>query len=238
MSMIDQLRGVTTATIALQLLKRGLRAVAMRGPMPLVAGPGIRLVGPAFTLRYVPMREDLSTPEKLGRADNAGRRAMEETPPGAVLVIDARGETGCGVMGDILALRLKMRGVAGIVTDGAVRDAEGLAAIGLPCWCAGAAAPASIGGHYAADMGAVIGCGGVAVVPGDIVVADGDGAVVIPQALAGEVARDGAEQERLERFIHRRIAGGRPLPGNYPPNEETLAAYRAWLAAGEPDNLA
>jgi len=180
MSMIDQLRRVTTATIAPQLLKRGLRAVAMHGPMPLIAGPGIRLVEPAFTLRYVPMREDLSTPEKLGRADNAGRRAMEETPPGAVLVIDARGVTSSSVMGDILALRLKVRGVAGVVTDGAVRDAEGLAAINLSCWCAGAAAPASIGGHYAADTGAVIACGGVAVVPGDIIVADGDGAVVIP----------------------------------------------------------
>ena len=159
-------------------------------------------------------------------------------PSGHVLVIDARGQSGSGGLGDILVARLLQRGVAGVVSDGAMRDAPELREIDLPVFCKGFAAPPSFARMMAADSGRPIGCGGVAVFPGDVIAADADGVAVIPRHLAAEVARDGAEQERLERFIHRRIASGRPLHGTYPPNEETLAAYRAWLAAGEPDSLA
>ncbi len=232
---IETLRGVTTATLTLQLIKRGYRNVAMRGVEPLHE-MSERLVGRAYTLRFVPMREDLSTVESLADRTNPARRAIEEAPEGSVLVIDARGEPDYGVIGDILALRLLARGVAGLVTDGAVRDAEALAATEFPVWCGGLAAPASIHGHASGDVDVVIGCGGVAVVPGDVIVADTDGAVVIPAALVDEVARDGAEQERLERFVQLKIRRGAPVFGTYPPDDATRAEYQEWIAAGEPED--
>lgn len=226
---IEILRGVSTATISLQLLKRGIRACAMVGPKPLT-WDGARLVGPAYTLRYVPMREDLSTIESLGAPDNAQKRAIEECPPGHVLVVDGRGRGDTGVLGDILVGRLKARGVAGAVTDSAIRDEAGVAPIGLPVFCAGSAPPANIGGLAWGDLQVRIGCGGVAVEPGDIIVGDRDGVVVLPKALAAEVARDGAEQEAFETWVQARIAEGRAIPGLYPPSPETRAEYERWRA--------
>lgn len=224
---VDILRGVSTATISMQLLKRGIRACAMVGPKPLSPNGG-RLVGPAYTLRYVPMREDLSTVESLGAADNAQKRAIEECPPGHVLVVDGRGRADTGVLGDILIGRLKARGVAGAVTDSAIRDEAGVVPVGLPIFCAGSAPPANIGGLAWGDLQVRIGCGGVAVEPGDIVVGDLDGVVVIPKALAADVARDGAEQEAFEAWVQARVAEGRAIPGLYPPSPETRAEYEAW----------
>ena len=229
-AMLEQ---VSTATLSMQLLKRGIRNVFMRGVKPLRPG-GRRLVGPAYTLRFIPMREDLCRPEVLARPDFAPRRAIEEAPPGSILVVDGNGRSDTGTLGDILAARLSYRGVAGFVSDGAVRDAAAVAAVGLPVWCAGAAAPANIHGLSGADLQVPIGCGGVAVIPGDLLVCDDDGVVVVPQALAAEVAEGAREQERLESFIQRKVAKGSPIRGVYPPNEETLAAYQAWIAAGEP----
>ncbi len=221
------LAACSTATITMQLLKRGLRATAMRAVAPLAEGQE-RVVGEAYTMRFIPMREDLSDPAVLGAGDNAQRLAIEECPAGAVLVMDGLGLADVGTLGDILAERLRVRGVAACVTDSAVRDAEAVIATGFPVWCNGRAAPPSITGLAMGDCQRPIGCGGVAVVPGDVLVCDGDGAVVIPKALAAEVAEGAVEQERLETFIQERIRAGRPIVGTYPPDAETLAAYEVW----------
>ncbi len=225
---------ISVATVTMQLLKRGIRNISMAGVRPL-NDPPRRLVGPAYTLRYVPLREDLSTPEVLGKADYPPRLAIEQAPEGSVLVIDGRGRGDLAVIGDLLAERLKIRGVAGVVSDGGVRDCEEALAVGLPLYAAGPAAPASVTGHAAADIETPVACGGVAVFPGDIICGDGDGVAVIPKALAADVAKDGLEQERYERFAKQKIKEGRPVPGIYPPNEEAKAEYEAWLKSGEPE---
>jgi regulator of RNase E activity RraA len=221
-----RLKRASTATIATQLLKRGLRNTVMRGPAPLAAPPE-PMVGEAFTLRYIPAREDLDTIESLADREHPQRKAIETVPAGQVLVVDCRGERGAAAIGAILAARLVARGVAGLVADGGVRDAAEAAATGLPVFCLGPAAPANVTRHHAADFGRPIACGGVAVYPGDIVVGDGDGVVVIPAHLADEIAEPAAEQERLEAFLFAEIKGGAPLFGTYPPAEAVLARYRA-----------
>ena len=226
---------IGTATVSMQLLKRGIRNVSMRGVRALDGDAG-RIVGEAFTLRFVPLREDLHQPEKLHDPNHPPRAAIETAPAGSVLVVDARGQGETGVLGDILGLRLRERGVAGVAADGAVRDSAAVIDLGFPVFCAGAAPPASFAGLSAADLQTPIGCGGVAVMPGDVIVGDDDGVVVVPRALAGEVARDGAEQNRLERFIVGRVAQGRSVIGLYPPDEGARAEYQAWVDAGEPDD--
>jgi regulator of RNase E activity RraA len=221
---VATLRGVSTATVTMQLLKRGYRHVAMRGVLPLKPGQG-RVAGRAYTLRYVPFREDLSTPAVLADPRNSARIAIEECPAGAIYVVDARGKPDTGIIGDILAERMKHRGVAGFVTDGGIRDVAGVLAVGLPCWCAGPASPASITEHTSSDLQVAIGCGDVAVIPGDFIVADDDGAVVIPAALAAEVARDGAEQERMEQWILDQVKAGRSTQDFYPPGDATRAEW-------------
>jgi len=221
------LSALSTATVTMQLLKRGLRSCYMTGVRPLDPA-NCHFVAPAYTLRFVPMREDLSRPEVLGDPDYPPRKAIEDIPPGHALVIDCRGEQGAGSIGDILALRLQRRGISAAVADGPVRDAAAVRETGLAVFCSGAAAPASLNVHFGADLQRPIACGGVTVFPGDVLVGDGDGVVVIPHALAGEIARDGAEQEQLEVFLKNRIADGHPTIGTYPPNEKTLAAYEAW----------
>ena len=223
------LRDISTATLAMQLLKRGIRNIFIQNARPLSPDTP-RIAGAAYTLRFIPMREDLSRPEVLGDPEYPPRKVIETTPKGAILVIDARGEAGAGTIGDILAARLKVRGVAGVVTDGPVRDGDEVRATGLPVFCSGTAAPASINVHFGADYECPIGCGGVAVFPGDVMVGDNDGVIVIPRALADEIARDGQEQERLESFLKERVEAGHPTFGTYPPNAETLAAYQAWQA--------
>ncbi len=230
---VARLETVTTATISMQLLKRGIRRVWMQGPRPLTAGTP-RVAGEAFTLRFVPMREDIATLESY-QAPGSLREAIEAMPPGRLVVIDARGEQGCGTLGDILVARLKVCGARGVVSDGAMRDVADIEAVGLPVYCSGPTAPPSITGLYFAGWELPIGCGGVAVLPGDVVVADTDGAVVVPRALAEEVGRDAVEQERFERYAQMRVRRGAPVLGLYPPNEQTLADYEAWRAAGEPD---
>jgi regulator of RNase E activity RraA len=229
-----RLAAISTATATLILLKRGLRACFIAGARPIRAA-GCRFAAEAFTLRFIPMREDLSHPDVLGDPDYAPRKLIEEIPAGSALVIDARGVTDAGTVGDILVARLQQRGCAALVTDGAVRDIAALRAASMPVYCAGAAAPASLGRHYGSDYQNPIGCGGVAIVPGDIVLGDEDGAVVVPRALADAVAQEAFEQERLERFLQGLIAAGRPTVGTYPPDAATRREYETWLAAGEPD---
>ena len=221
------LSGVTTATLTTVLLKKGLRYVWMRGARPLQTPP-VRVVGRAFTLRFVPAREDLATPASWASPIST-RAAIEAMPAGCIAVVDALGVTDAGIFGDILCGRMQKREVAALVSDGVVRDVQGVMATGLPVWCQGTAAPASVAGLTFVGWQEPVGCGGVAVFPNDVVVADADGAIVIPAALLAEVIAEAVEQERMEAWILAEVAAGVPLPGLYPPNEETKARYAAWV---------
>ena len=228
---VETLCTVTTATLTTVLLKKGLRNVWLRGARPLRPEQP-RLVGRAFTLRFVPAREDLATPESWGSPIST-RAAIEAMPAGAIAVVDAMGVTDAGIFGDILCARMARRGVAALVTDGAVRDLAGVLATGLPVWCRGAAAPPSVAGLTFVAWQQPIGCGGVAVFPNDVIVADADGAVLIPAALLDDVIAQSVEQERLEGWIMREVEQGAALPGLYPPNAENRARYEAEKAKGK-----
>ena len=223
---VKTLSKVTTATITTVLLKKGLRNIWMRGTMPLKAGQP-RLVGRAFTLRFVPAREDLATPASWSNPIST-RSAIEAMPAGCIAVADAMGVTDAGIFGDILCMRMQKRGVAGLITDGVVRDAAGVLSTKLPVWCRGVAAPASVAALTFVGWQETIGCGGVCVVPNDVVVVDDDGAVLIPQALVGAVIAEAVEQERLESWIMAEVDRGAALPGLYPANAENKARYEAW----------
>ena len=222
------LQSVSTATLTTVLLKKGLRNVWLRGTRPLRAGQP-RLVGRAFTLRFVPAREDLATPASWS-APISTRTAVEAMPAGCICVVDAMGVTDAGIFGDILCARMRKRGVAGLVTDGVVRDVQGVLATGLPVWCQGVAAPAAVGGLTFINWQEPVGCGGVAVFPNDLVVVDDDGAVVIPAALVDEVVPMAVEQERLEGWIMGEVMAGAALSGLYPPDEHNKARYEAFAA--------
>ena len=227
--LLDALANVTTATLTTVLLKKGLRNVWLRGTKPLRPGQK-RVVGPAFTLRFVPAREDLATPASWSSPIST-RAAIEAMPAGCVAVVDAMGVTDAGIFGDILCARMKARDVAALVTDGVVRDVAGVLGTDLPVWCSGAAAPPSVAGLTFVNWQQPIGCGGVAVFPDDVIVVDEDGAVVIPNALLVDVVAASVEQERLEAWIMTEVEAGASLPGLYPPNAENLARYEAHRAA-------
>jgi regulator of RNase E activity RraA len=224
---LDAMRRTSTATLTTALFKRGLRNVFLQGVHPLGRYPA-NLVGPAFTLRNIPAREDLDRLEGFANPEHPQRKAIEVTPPGHVLVIDCRGERRAASGGEILMTRLMKRGVAGVVSDGGLRDSLPIAALAMPVFCAGPAAPLNLVVHHALELNVPIGCGGVAVYPGDLIVGDADGVVVVPAHLAEEIAAEAEEQERLEAFVLRRIQDGAKLPGTYPPDAATRAAYEAW----------
>ena len=226
-SVVDALSGVTTATLTTVLLKKGLRNVWIRGTRPL-RPDSPRLVGRAFTLRFVPAREDLATPASWGSPIST-RAAIEAMPAGCIAVVGALGVTDAGIFGDILCARMQKRGVGGLVTDGVVRDVQGVLASRLNVWCQGTAAPASVAGLTFVGWQEPIGCGGVAVFPNDVIVVDTDGAVVIPAAMLDAVIDAAVEQERLEGWIMSQVEAGAELPGLYPPNEKNLAKYEAWV---------
>ena len=227
---IATLSQVTTATLTTLLLKKGLRNVWLRGTRPLRPGQP-RVVGRAFTLRFVPAREDLATPESWSSPIST-RAAIEDMPAGCVAVVDAMGVQDAGIFGDILCARMARRGVAALVTDGVVRDVAGVLGTGLPVWCSGVASPPSVAGLTFVAWQQPIGCGGVAVFPGDVVVIDDDGAVLIPAALLGAMLAEAPEQERLEGWIMGQVEQGAALPGLYPPNAENKARYQVDSAAG------
>jgi regulator of RNase E activity RraA len=222
----DVLRKVTTATITTMLLKKGIRRCWMNGPKPLVSGRE-RIIGPAFTLRFVPAREDLATPESWGKPIST-RAAIEAMPEGVVAVADAMGITTAGIFGDILCARMKRRNVAALVTDGALRDRTGVLTSQLPVWCDGMAAPASVNGLTFVGWNEPIGCGGCAIFPEDIIVVDDDGAVVIPKDLLEFVAHEGAEHELYESWVFSEVEKGVQLPGLYPPNDDAKQRYADW----------
>jgi regulator of RNase E activity RraA len=223
---------VSTATITTVLFKKGLRNVWIRSARPVDHGYP-RLVGRAFTLRFVPAREDLATPESLA-SPGSTRGAVEAMPEGCVAVVDAMGISHAGILGDIICERMRRRGVVALVTDGVVRDLEGVRATGLPVWCNGVAAPPSVAGLTFVGWNMPIGCGGVAVFPNDVIVVDGDGAVVIPAAMLGEVVQLAADQEMLDSWVMREVKAGRTLPGLYPPDPPTRAEYEAWRERNAP----
>ena len=225
---IDALKPVSAATITTVLIKHGLRRVWIRGTRPIRSGQP-RIVGRAFTLRFIPAREDLATPSSWS-SPRSTRAAIEEAAPGSVMVAGAMGVTDAGIFGDILCERMKQRGMAGLVTDGVVRDMAGVLRTGLPVWCQGAAAPPSVSSLTFVNWQEPIGCGGVAVYPDDIVVVDDDGAVLIPAALVGDVVRAAPEQERMETWILDEVSNGAKLPGLYPPNEDNLKRYKDWAS--------
>jgi len=223
---IEALRPVTTATLTTVLLKKGLRNVWIRGAFEL--GPsGERVIAQAFTLRFVPAREDLATPESWASPIST-RAAIESMPAGCIAVVDAAGGVmDAGIFGDILCARMAKRGVAALVTDGVLRDIEGVRRTGLRVFAQGVAAPPSVAGLTFVGWEQPIGCGGVAIFPGDLIVADQDGAVVVPQALVPAVVPLAVEQERFEGWVMGEVGRGMPLPGLYPPDAETKARYEA-----------
>jgi regulator of RNase E activity RraA len=224
---LARLRRVSTATLTTQLFKRGLRNVFVQG-VRRVSRSGQNMVGPAFTLRNIPSREDLDHVGVFENPQHPQRRSIEIVPPGHVLIVDCRGDTRAASAGGILLKRLEVRGAAGFVSDGCVRDTPEVGETAFPVFCAGGSAPLNLARHHAADYQRPIACGGVPVYPGDIIVGDGEGVVVIPRHLADEVAADAAEQEALEEFVMAEIKSGKALPGVYPPNDATRARYAQW----------
>jgi 5-oxopent-3-ene-1,2,5-tricarboxylate decarboxylase / 2-hydroxyhepta-2,4-diene-1,7-dioate isomerase len=222
--LLDGLREVSTATLASLLRKRGLNGLTLDGLRS--TRPGTRLAGYARTVRYLPLREDLM--DRYAGL-NAQKQAIEEIRPGEVLVIEARGETTAGTIGDILALRAQVRGAAGIVTDGAIRDSAALARLEIPAYHA-AVHPAVLGRrHVPWETQVTVACAGVTIQPGDILAGDADGVVVLPPALAAEVLAQAREQERQEEFIAAQVARGESIDGLYPLTDRTRPAYQAWL---------
>ena len=225
---LAHLRKVSVATLCTQLFKRGFRNVYIQGIARLTDPSGGNMVGPAYTMRSIPAREDIDQISAFDNPDHPQRKGIESVPPGHVLVLDCRGETRVASGGQILTTRLMVRGAAGLVSDGPVRDSGQIAEMDFPVFCAGGSAPLNLIHHHAIDLDVPIGCGGVAVYPGDIIVGDEEGVAVIPRHLADAVAADAAEQETMEQFILERVQGGAILRGTYPPNAETRAAFAVW----------
>ena len=222
------LRKCSVATLSTQLFKRGLRQTVMQGVRPLAQGAEL-MVGEAFTVRFIPAREDLDQVSVFNDPNHPQRKAIETAPSGHVLVCDCRGDARAASGGSILLTRLKVRGVAGFVSDGGLRDSPEIAGLGFPVYFGGPAPMLNLARHHAVDMNLPIGCGGVAVYPGDVLVGDGEGVIVIPRHLVAEVARDAAEQERLEQFVIEEVRNGAPVIGTYPPKEAALAKYQEWV---------
>jgi regulator of RNase E activity RraA len=232
---LDKLRKVSTSTVATQLFKRGYRQPQMLGVRPLsdvVDG----FVAEAFTMRFIPAREDVNTPDPYRSGNTLQWEAIEEVPPGQVIVVDSRGDTRAASGGDMLMTRAMKRGAAGFVTDGGLRDGHVLSQLPFPTYAAAVTITTRAAWHHVADLQVPIGCAGVAVYPGDVLVADRDGIIVVPRALVAEIAEPSLEQERLEAYVSTKIQAGEPLWGNYPPGEQTIAEYKASVeaaAAGE-----
>jgi regulator of RNase E activity RraA len=220
----ELLSRASTATITTQLLARGLRNTFLHGLRPLDPA-NARLIGEAFTLRYIPAREDIDVLEVFKDYDHPQRKAIESVPPGHVLVMDCRNEGRAASAGNILATRLQTRGGAGLVTDGTLRDTPEIRALTMPSFARGASPMTNLALHHAVDMQVPIGCAGVPIYPGDVMVGDEEGVVCIPAHLADEIAEPAARQEDLEAFVLAEIQAGRPLRGTYPPDEETLRRY-------------
>ncbi|WP_217558655.1 dimethylmenaquinone methyltransferase [Streptomyces sp. GbtcB6] len=228
-----QLADAGTATIANVLLRHGLRNTVLLGLRP-VASAQPRLVGPAYTLRFIPAREDIDSLTGYADDDHLHRRAIEECPPEHVLVIDAGRNATAASAGDLMIARLMARGVAGVVTDGGFRDAPAIRRTGMPAYQQRSAPPATPIALHPVELNGPVGCAGVAVYPHDVIVGDGEGVVVVPAHLAAEVAAEAAEATAYEEFVEHEVARGRPLFGLFPATEASRSEYRTWLAAQRP----
>jgi regulator of RNase E activity RraA len=227
----EKLMGVSVATLCTALYKRGLRNQAIQDVRP-VAPKGRNMVGPAFTLRYIPAREDLNTLEVFRNRDHPQRVAVERCPAGAVLVMDSRKDPRAASAGGILVTRLMVRGVAGVVTDGGFRDSPEIATLDIPAYHNRPSSPTNLTLHQALDLDVPIGCGDVAVWPGDIVVGDDESVIVIPAGIADEVADEAVEMTAFEDFVTEEVKRGRPVIGLYPATQQqTLDDFAAWRKA-------
>lgn len=226
---LDHLRQCSVATLCTQLFKQGLRQQHLVGVKPI--NPEVDgFVGEAFTMRFIPAREDLDTLESLGQPGNLQWEAVESLDPGQVLMVDSRDDVRAASAGDMLVTRAMKRGAAAFVTDGAFRDGHVIASLPFPAYARAVTATTRLSYFHVADLQVPIGCGGVAVYPGDVVVGDRDGVVVVPRSLAPALADSALDQERLEEYLHTRVLAGEPLRGLYPPGEETVSQYRALVA--------
>ncbi len=224
----DKLKTVSTATVATALYRRGLRTQFIQDVRPL--GPNQpTLVGEAFTLRYMPAREDLNPITVFRDRSHPQRKAVEECPPGAVLVMDSRKDARAASAGSILVTRLMQRGVAGIVTDGGFRDSAEIAALGFPAYHHRPTAPTNLTLHQAIDINVAIGCGDAPVFPGDVILGDGDGVIVIPAHLTDEIATEAVEMTAFEDFVTEQVRKGKSILGLYPAtDDQTLVDFAAW----------
>lgn len=227
----EKLRRVSTATISTALFKRGLRNQMVQDVQPLSSGVET-MVGEAFTLRYIPAREDLNQIDVFRDRSHPQRKAVEECPEGSVFVIDSRKDARAASAGSILVTRLMKRGVAGIVTDGGFRDSAEIAQLDIPAFHRRPSAPTNLTCHQALDINVPIGCGDAPVFPGDVVAGDNDGVVIIPVDLADEIAEEAREMTAFEDFVTECVNNGQSILGLYPAtNEETLLAFDAWRQA-------
>ena len=227
----EKLKTVSTATLCTALYKRGLRNQFIQDVRPLNPDLG-NMVGEAFTLRYIPAREDLNPISVFQDRAHPQRKAVEECPPGAVMVIDSRKDARAASAGGILVSRLMKRGVAGVVTDGGFRDSPEIAQLDIPAYHNRPSAPTNLTHHQALDINVPIGCGDVPVWPGDVVVGDGEGVVVIPAHLVDEIASEAVEMTAFEDFVQEEVLKGRSILGLYPPtDEQSNIDFAAWRKA-------
>lgn len=226
---LETLKKVSTATLATQLFKHGLRQQFLVGVSP-VGQVKEAFAGEAFTMRFIPAREDLDTLEGLADDDNLQWAGVERIQPGEVMIIDSRSDISAASAGDMLVTRAMHRGAKAFITDGAFRDGSVLETLDIPTYARAITATTRLTSFHVADLQVPVGCAGVAVYPGDIVVGDADGVIIIPRSLAPAIADDALEQELREAYLHTRVHNGESLLGVYPPNEKTLAEYEAWKA--------
>lgn len=214
----------------------GLYNVSLRNVLPIDKSLG-RFAGQAFTLRYVPLREDRHPAQYLDHPANLMTPIVEAIPAGSVMVMDANGRNDVGLLGGNILMRLKMRGVTAAITDGGMRDIPEIHELGMPVCCSAIAAPPSFTKLMLVDSQCVVSCGGVPIYPGDIIVGDDEGTVAVPAEFAAGVADGGLAQDHVEGWVNRKLAKGDPMPGLYPPSDKARADYDKWVATGEPDEV-
>jgi regulator of RNase E activity RraA len=232
-TLIASLSKVSVATLSTALFKRGLRNTVIQNAQPLNARAA-RMVGVATTLRYIPAREDIDHVGTFADRDNAQRKVVETIPEGHVLVIDSRCDASAASAGGILITRMMCRGAAGVVTDGGFRDTPELAEMDFPVYCHRPSAPTNLTRHHATDIDLPIGCGGVPVYPGDVIVGDGEGVIVVPRHLAEEMAEEATEMTLFEDYVADKVRNGASTFGLYPPSAESQEAYRQWRTTTDP----
>lgn len=226
----EKLMKVAVPTVVSLLYRKGYKNTLMFNPKPLNP-EAVKFVGPAYTVRTVPMREDLVEEQAAGKRPNLQARAVDEIEAGSVLVVAMGGETRTAFMGDIMTTHMLVKGVAGVVLDGGVSDTAAISGIPLPVFCQGSAATPVISHRFVIDLNTPVEMDGVTVFPGDVLMGDANGIVVIPAAEVAEIAEAGLEREILEEFVVGKVRDGAPLAGTYPPNEATLAEYKVWREA-------